>query len=94
MPNKGEIYSLLCNVTSLGDSSSTDLTISLQNPSGNVIESITNSTSLEKVFSSLSLDDQGLYTCLLSFKLQGSEQLQFINESIEIIVNGKSSLQY
>ena len=88
-PTEGETFSLWCNITVPYDAIVHDIALSWENPSGNVISSTTTRTNLDIAFQRLSQDDKGLYTCMTSVRIQGSEQPLTANASVEVVVNSK-----
>lgn len=91
--NIGDPLSLWCNVSLVGDATVGDITVSLQNPTGTVIKSTTTSTYLDIQFQHLSKDDEGLYTCTATVRVQGSEEILTANASMSVVINGKSEAQ-
>ena len=69
-----------------------DITVSWQNPTGTVIKSTTTSTTLDIRFEHLSRDDEGLYTCTASVRMQGSKEMLTANASMAVVINGKSEV--
>ena len=66
--------------------------MSWQNPTGTVIKSTTTSTYLDIQLQSLNKDDEGLYTCTATVRVQGSEEMLTANASMAVVINGKSEV--
>ena len=87
------MFGLRCNITIPDDAIVREITLSWENPSGTVIRSTTTSTTLDITFQHLSQDDKGLYTCMASVRIHGSEQPLTANASMEVGVNSKPAIE-